>query len=165
MLIDRQTGAISLGNGVTISPRMTRRQFEETGLMDLSHAPRIDGAQASYRLRTLTFESRWAHAFLYFYRQRLTQLSLTFTESEHGSSWETWSLDEQVRCKEFQEAMLRVDLGEPHANRAGAASIPDERLRSEVTYRFAWGEVHSGYDERASAVHLTIRFKRRWFFF
>ena len=165
MLIDRKTGAVNLGSGGTIMPRMSRRQFEETGLIDLTRAPDSDGPSVRYHLRPIPAGDHWWRSIIYFHGQRLQQLSLHFANTQELGSWESWSQEEQAQTKSYHEALLRADLGEPHRARITNSGVREDALRTTVSYKFAWGEVVSGYDAKASTIHLTITFKRRFLFF
>src|SRR5882672_3460869 len=112
MIIDSATGKIHSPD-VVISPNWTASSFEDSELGSLSKVwVRPHGIHSSYRLPVQESLGRWLFVIVFFRGDRLGAVELGFSE-DGDESWDTWTLDEELRTKTFHDELLMRDLGEP----------------------------------------------------
>jgi hypothetical protein len=138
-MIDRATGALQLSVTLFIAPNMPRTAFESAHGEAIAHVSRLGGDKVSYRLVPVRMAESLVNVTLEYGGEVLREATLMLADEDAGS-WETWSLEAEMRRKAAHDALLQADLGAP-------------------PYNFAWGSVLSAYDSKAEFSFIVVRYR------
>ena len=163
MMIDRRDGIVHLPDGFVITPSLTRSQFEASPVFKQAKHHTGRGLYVSFTIRYGDERLPQIIAGLWFYEELLTSVSLT--AYSYARSWDEVTLEGAIKTKDVHDALLRDDLGEPHAvEKVRIAYAQDTALERSVSYTFPWGSVASGHDQRGliTDIHIGYGDRQRW---
>ena len=139
-MFDASTGTLTFDRPRTaIAPSLTRDQFLGSALADGAathienepyHSWKLNGTFLTAGLELLVV--------LWFRRQQLAMVSLMDSDDRYGTSWADYSFEKEMARKASHDAWLSRTLGPYRA--------------------FSWGNVWSGYDDRASFSDIRVRY-------
>ena len=141
MLLER----IELGDGTVLDA--TLRETELLAAFPKEVRPLVhNGVYRSYVLPPTTLSGRNFRPSVYFTDGLLTSVHLTWVDPEAagGSAWEDFSFERERSIAKADAAWLVTFLGD-------VGSLTS-------TYRFDWGTVWSGVDERGGFSSIVVRY-------
>lgn len=140
-MIDKKTGFIELASDKIIKPAMSLGDVKSMGIGESQAERDLGNGWIWYNVRNVKVADQYFIISFGFHDDKLDQLSLVFSNSEHDLSkgWGAWSEQEERQNAVIFSNWLKAELG------------------SEKT--FGWGEVWADYDEKDGSSSIGIRYK------
>lgn len=162
MFIDKDTGKVTLPNGLVVTTELSKSGFE--GLPHFSQAAPYDYGTLPfqwYRLKGGQQDGHDLNVNLCFYSEDLVSfhVSTNFHPTD-PPRWEDFSLETQSQSKLFHDKLLQETLGRPHKT----LSVTGENypgLDYAVEYSYKWGKVWSGYDGKSGSSSIVVLYGSR----
>lgn len=140
MTINDKTGTVTLPEiDAFISPSLSRYVFLSTPSFQGASVVVRNEPWCSYDLPPIPLPETNLYVRFQFHDQRLTDVSLTHSAPQFGSSWADWSEERELARKAFHESWLAREL---HLSPG----------------YFPWGEIVSCYDAKGGSSFIIIRY-------
>jgi hypothetical protein len=166
MFIDKNNGNVTLPSGFVIHVDLTQSLFRQSpcfknaNVKDYGTLPFIH-----YSFKTEYFEGKPLRISLCFYGELLINVEMIIDLYPPGpKTWENYSLDTEACIKVFHDDLLKQILGKPHKKRDckwekwPAQQMP---LRYSLEYKYSWGAVHSGHDNKGGSTGIIVSYGNR----
>ncbi len=136
---------IDIGHGIALGAAF-RETALLTALADKARPLVHNGVYRSYVLAPITLGGRTFRPSVYFTDGLLVSVHLTWVghETEGGSAWDDFSFERERSVAKEDAAWLSSYLRDVDS--------------ATSTYRFDWGTVWSGFDERSGFSSIVVRY-------
>ncbi len=163
MFIDKNTGTIEFPNGLAITTELDKAGFENSAYF--GRATPYDHGTLPFQWYSLDggqVDGRILGVRICFYSNLLVSVEANASFYQPSQEkWENFSFEIESQAKAFHDELLRNQLGKPHKRISRPVGQNQPVLDYCIEYRYKWGTVWSGYDERGGSSSIIIGYGSR----
>lgn len=139
-MIDTSTGEILIESvPLRIGSEFTRQNFLSSPLGEHSSVIVKNEPRCSFRIEAVKISGLWFNAALWFCRERLEAVHLSYRARDLGASWSEWSEEKELKRKRIHDSWLVTIAANP-------------------AHSYKWGEISSDFDRKSGGSSIVIRY-------
>ncbi|GGI12921.1 hypothetical protein [Gottfriedia solisilvae] len=148
-MIQKEIGNITTSLGI-INSNLKVDEFKKTELFNnvggfIDH----DNGHKNYTIKNVKIDKHSFIIKLYFLNDRLKLTSLVYVSEKNNEelSWSDWSLEKELKRKEFHDNLITKWLGRRNL-----------KSNNYVVFKYKWGSVSSAYDIKSQSSSICINY-------